>query len=176
MQKQLHLSDHPLLVPDEFQPVRNDAMTIMRKKPAQGTGLWTSTYVHQRSAWVDWCIGHDFSDPYAQYWLVLTPDPAARIYTIDTRADLMTLLQRYPFVHPSSQHFFMPGPLQYYFLGIDFERMSQDYDALHLTSRGNIADVELILSSWDCESTVWFRWMFTALKDVTPAQAKERAT
>jgi hypothetical protein len=50
----------------------------------------------------------------------------------------------------------------------DFEKLAQDYDAMHLTKRGQIEtrfsyDVNL-WGGWDCESTVWFRWVFAEVR------------
>ncbi len=143
--------------PELMQPIANYAI-----KPRGG--LWTSTYQPDThtSAWVDFYrteygAASVLPNPDDLYWSVLTPNPVARIYTIDHDDDLRTVIARYPL------------PL---YLGetppqrIDFARFSQDYDALHLTERGEHAtrSSEPNLWGWDCESTLWMRWCFEAVR------------
>jgi len=51
-------------------------------------------------------------------------------------------------------------------------RLAEDYDALHLTHDGYLRTRSPRRSprlvGWDCESTLWFRWMFTEWHDVQP--------
>jgi hypothetical protein len=151
---QLHVSFVAELFPT-IAPITNRDFFI---KP--NGGLWTSTLVDGSSAWVEWCRAEEFGEPDAQHWYVLEPDPAARVYIIDSLADLNRLIAMYP--HPDKEQ-----RLYSRFFGyIDFEAVSQDYDAIHLTEAGQWATrySEPSLNGWDCESTVWFRWCFTSIE------------
>ena len=60
--------------------------------------------------------------------------------------------------------------------GQDFEQLAQSYDGLRLTERGNSRlhlSYPLDLNSWDSESTLWFRWCFTAVEKIVPVIAQE---
>lgn len=126
-------------------------------------GLWTSTYTRGKgSGWTRWCEGEDFGVPHGQWQgYLLSVDPAARVVTIDSANDLMTLLQydfarRTPF---GGYHRVVP----------DFEKLAKFYDGMHLTDRGQWATRHSIpanLYGWDCESTVWFRWVFTKVRPI----------
>jgi hypothetical protein len=130
-----------------------------------GGGLWTSSFIDGRSEWVDWVESERFLDSYSLTWHVLTPDPASRIYVIDSLADLTRLLDRYAVKKKWDGSMRWP----------DFERIAGEYDAMHLTAEGQWA-TRLThpdsLYGWDCESTLWFRWSFT--KCVT-VEAKRQA-
>lgn len=121
-------------------------------------GLWTSTYDAERhtSAWVDWCLAEEFGDVTAGSWFVLTPDPSARVFVIDGLAALEHLTDNYP----------EPGTEAYtrrFFACLDFERLAQEYDAIHMTEAGQWATRYSTpnLNGWDVECTLWFRWCFT---------------
>lgn len=151
---QLHVSheDTPL-VPSLFRPIQNYLHGVC--KPLGG--LWTSTYnqVHG-SEWVDYATSIWGERP-AWYAHLLTPDPTARIATIHTLDDVYALLERYEDKE-------MPDFLREMFVCFDFERMMQDYDALHL-SRAGLFDTKRSwrprFDAWDVESTCWFRWKFS---------------
>lgn len=176
LDRQLHItSAHAMR--EQVAPVANSDMSGMTKKPQAGTGLWTSTYDEERgSAWVEWCDGENVGTPSERRWFLLTPRPDARVYVIDSPQDLERVIRAYPWVSPELEHAYRASRasarLAEYYTGIDFTRMAQDYDALHLTEDGN-AHLHLRLegmdmNAWDCESTVWFRWCFTSVKQITP--------
>ena len=50
---------------------------------------------------------------------------------------------------PSGQ----PGPY------LDWDKVRQDYDAVHMTESG-LRALGQRLPDWECESTVWFEWKF----------------
>ena len=55
---------------------------------------------------------------------------------------------------------------------MDFERLAQDYDALQLTRDGYLRTRSMpVLDGWDCESSLWFRWVFQDCHEVTPCFA-----
>lgn len=142
-------------MPELFKPVKN------RRFVKPEGGLWTSTWDagKQSSAWVDWCRDEDFDQEVANRWFLLTPYANARILTIDTVADMETMYKQYPDQMPSFSFLNM----------IDFERMAQDYDAMRVTERGQWAtrlSHPRNLYGWDCESTCWFRWSFSQVKEI----------
>lgn len=157
MLPQLHLS-----ISKEFRrevtPVRNRDYFV---KPFDG--LWTSTYTEGTSAWVEWCRAEEFGNPDKQTWFILEPDASARIYEIDTLDDLLFLLAHYP--HPDREQAIYGRFMAY----LDFERISRDYDAIHLTDAGQWTTrfSEPSLNGWDCECTLWFRWCFTQVEPST---------
>lgn len=160
---QLHLSNESELEP-MVRAVKNDEMTILRKKPAPGTGLWTSTWGEESrdSEWVE-CYRRLFGSPEDLCWFLLTPEPDARIYVIDSYHDLAGLIQCFPLAQERLSH-----P---HFVGIDFERMSEAYDGLYLTLEGEARlhlSFPLDMNGWDCESCLWFRWCFRSVEKIEP--------
>lgn len=125
-------------------------------KPDSG-GLWTSHYNSGRrgSKWKDFSTWR----PSSGGW-VLHPRKA-KIFVINSHDDLLELLDDYG--RPSS----LPPELAQA-LGetklIDFEALSKDFDALHLTDEGQHKTrmTRPNLYGWDVESTLWFRWKFAA--------------
>lgn len=85
IRKQLHLSGEEMLR-SEVIPVKNDPEMVFRKKPLQGTGLWTSTWRKRTrdSDWIEWCRSEEFGNVDAQSWFLLTPAKDARICTISS--------------------------------------------------------------------------------------------
>jgi hypothetical protein len=136
-------------------PELTDEVTLVAKPVG---GLWTSTWDGEESEWVDWCRREEFGDVDSREWWLLTPSPTARILTIETRYNLMQAVKM--FAPPAGSY-----PEWYSGLGaavLDFTAVAKKFDAVHLTSRGAI-DLHFgtpNLNSWDCESTVWFRWVF----------------
>jgi hypothetical protein len=153
-ESQLHLSSAAELRPI-VTPVQNRPYFV---KPFHG--LWTSTLVDTSSAWVDWCRAESFGEPDTQYWYALTPDIAARVFVVNGLGDLRSLIDRYP--HPDREQQIYSRFMGYF----DFEAMSRDYDALHLTEAGQHSTrfSEPSMYGWDCESTLWFRWCFIAVE------------
>lgn len=157
--------------PGKIRPVAN--LPHPRNKPEPGTGFWTSTYDGQRSAWIEWCEteGWGAPDP-PNLWhgWILRPSPEARILIIDSMTDLLYLHERFG-LHSGQ-----------YLDGFDFEVLSQSVDGLHLTDDGQWATrlppVALPnLYGWDCESTLWFRDVFTSHEaiEIQPRFASEVA-
>lgn len=155
METQLTVLQNPPS-PERMEPVRNGWL-----KPYGG--LWTSTLVNDtESAWVRWCREYMRSAIYGRARYALEVDPRARIYTIDSLDDLVRLYEQ-GYAIP-----FAPGVSVY---SLDFERLAQLYDGLHLTARGEREtrmSYPHTLYGWDVESTVWFRWVFTDVRRVYP--------
>jgi hypothetical protein len=78
---------------------------------------------------------------------------------INSRADLAALIKRYPRMLCGRR-------------GLDFKRLSEEYDGLHLTNEGYMQTRSRrsvpTLIGWDCESTLWFRWVFRQWAQVKP--------
>lgn len=144
---------------ESFEPL-NDRGGALRKPRG---GLWTSTYDERYgSGWIQWCLSESFdcgpADPVFRVW-TLEPDPAARIYEIDTYADLARLCERYgQTIEHGSYSETCPA----------WSRIARDYDAVHLTDEGQWATrfSDPNLYGWDCESTLWLRWAFVAVVDL----------
>lgn len=173
--KQLHLSKRETLR-QEVIPVKNDEGSIYRKKPAQGTGLWTSSWREETrdSDWIEWCRSEEFGDIDAQSWFLLTLAKDTRLCVISSYYELTVTLKRFPLRHPryTSQlemAAVSAGLSADHFTGIDFERLAQEYDGLHLTEEAAGAlhlSYPLDMNTWDCESTLWFRWVFTNVERI----------
>ena len=84
---------------------------------------------------------------------------SARIAIVDSADSLAELIERYPRILRQRR-------------GLDFERLSREYDGLHLTTEGYIQTHSKRSASkllgWDCESTVWFSWVFNRTQKITP--------
>jgi len=144
-----------------IKPIRNDIS--FPSKPLGG--LWTSTFTPNDtlcSDWLSWCYTN------MPEWLpesdsccwVLFPSPNARIYEVDKEDDYISLFKLgYGYYNDFVNKWC-----------IDWEKLSKDYDAFHLTERGLVECSSVFFESnypelcslygWDCESTLWFRWKF----------------
>lgn len=120
-----------------------------------GGGIWTSTYNSKSgSDWVQvynnlWGIPEEGIDG----WL-LTPSLNARVYKIDSFNDLIWMYQNYKRVL---------ADIPVFIKMINFEKMAQDFDAVHLTAKGKSETRHswpINLHTWDCECMHWFRWCF----------------
>lgn len=121
-------------------------------KPTQG-GLWTSSYLSRGefcSDWHRWTKDKNFMVPQLEDCWMITPDPDARIYNVDTFEDLKWLVQNYRQTIPTYRE------SEY---DIDWEKVAKDFDAVHLTTRGQIQTryTKPGFYEWDAESTVWLR-------------------
>lgn len=114
----------------------------------------TSSYRDGTSGWIEWAHGENFRQ-YDHAWL-LEPTPA-RIFVLDSdgleelklryrRADLPERWQGLRSISESP----------------DWELLARDYDALWLPQpdRGRLLFDSMLIYTFDCESTIWFRWCF----------------
>jgi hypothetical protein len=146
---------------DDVRPVTEEMCGWM--KPTGG--LWTSTKLPSGSSgWINWCLGEDFAGPEFDVW-ELTPDPAARVFTIDSLPDLLDLRARFS---PLCDHPRDCAPLRDIGAGVSWRRVAEEYDAVRLTEEGQWRTrmSRPSLYGWDCESTLWFRWRFTDVHHV----------
>ncbi|MEH6848066.1 hypothetical protein CON15_19775 [Bacillus cereus] len=158
MKKQLFVGE---LTPCEehITPVRNE---MGMNKPRGG--FWTSTYINEEhgSDWVLWSLGNEFyTCTNSTSWL-LTPSTGARIATVDSHQDLVELTEKYKAKNEMKLLGASSLMTRFDHL-IDYEKLSQDYDAFRITEKGQM-DTRFShphnLYGFDCESTVWFRWCF----------------
>jgi len=138
----------------EIEPVKNTKFV----KPLGG--LWTSTYTPEKrypSAWIEWCV-HEMPQ-----WLedincfLLVPREDARVYVIDSYADLARLYERFGISKELG------------FTVMDWEEIAKHYDGVMLTEKGEVDtrfSRPLSLYGWDCESTIWFRNVFKSIKKI----------
>jgi hypothetical protein len=134
------------------------------------SGMWTSTFMGAKrgSAWVQFCLrggGVGAWNHHVKRWQSwkLIVDESARVYHLDSAKALNKLLKQYPDYGPSDQRspalLGQPGPYP------DWGKVTQDYDAVHMTESG-LAALGKRLRDWDCESTVWFEWKFRDVRNL----------
>lgn len=158
---------HTQLFMGKEKPTKNKLMDVKNQsfvKPSGG--LWTSTYEEKKgSDWTSFCENNHFKDIKKHNFYLLEPEKDIKIYTIDKYNDLASLMENYKendFDNPFG-HFSFLRPF------LDFEKISQDYDGIHLTSRGQFEtrmSRPESLYGWDVESTLWFRWCFSEVKQI----------
>lgn len=142
-------------------------------------GMWTSSE-DDKENWPNWCHGEGMASfvNRIQPW-ALTPDPGAKVYQIDTYEDLRALWTIYPLrddptltrLNTSVYNRPEAGAYRHEKKWIDWAKVAESYDAVHLTAAGQwatrmpgfdnpSAEHGLDLYGWDCESTWWARWKF----------------
>jgi hypothetical protein len=170
---QLFLSRRP---PNrDIRPVSNQRAGTT--KPAGG--LWTADYRRATgSAWAE--QAPDFYDD-ARFaakfgdgshgWL-LRPDPAARVYVLDSLRDAKQLQERFPrFPEEEFRHGLYTPISHDWQPQLDWVAISQAYDAVRLSARGwrpLVGEVRMDrtrwrygpMDDWIIPSTLWFRWSF----------------
>jgi hypothetical protein len=172
---QLHINDHGVSPREElFIRARNAVGDALPHKPRGG--LWTSTYIREIGS--DWIQrGREMSlipDPVRGF--ICHPAADARIFTIDGVNDLLELLKHYE--RPP----IIPGITM--FASIDFDRIREDFDAIHLTEEGqwrtrlpglfsNDDCFAPSLSGWDCESTICMNCKFDRIEDLGSLEWRE---
>ena len=122
--------------------------------------LWTSTFLPDgpfASAWIE-MTGLPYASPVGNVpapAYLLRPSKRAAVREIGSAGDWSALLERYSVER---------GGL---LAAIDWERVSDDYDAVHMKGAGVRATHTLKEDSsngWDVESTAWFRWAFSGVE------------
>lgn len=148
---------------DKIKPIKNRPHGFVKPEG----GLWTSTYDPDcGSDWVQWNLGERYTGEIREeegankiyYDCCLLYPREADICIVDDFEDLEDIFYNYPFRSKGS--FGMP---EY----IDYEALAQDFDAMHLTFRGQRETRmthPLSLYGWDCESTIWFRDCFSEIE------------
>ena len=159
--------------PAKMKSIQNNLSAL---KPSGG--LWTSSYIpFIGSDWVQYSfkVG-GFRVPDNEVWdgYLLYPKHDARIFTIDSYKDLERLMDQYRIKSKLKFANFYARRANY---SIDFEKMAQDYDGIHLTRKGQILTKKSYpynLDGWDVESTIWFRWVFDKAEPIQEAFVKEK--
>ncbi|WP_339061761.1 hypothetical protein [Tepidibacillus marianensis] len=159
--------------PTKMNPIKNNLSAL---KPSGG--LWTSSYdPFIGSDWVQYSfqVG-GFRVPDNETWdgYLLYPNKDVRIYTIDSYKDLESLMKQYRVKSKLKFPNFYARRVNY---SIDFEKISQEYDAIHLTKKGHLLTKKSYpynLDGWDVESTIWFRWVFDKTVPVQEAFVREK--
>jgi hypothetical protein len=160
MDKQIFIGRDKGHITDLLKPISNRRSTIWRPgfnlKPTGG--FWTSTYDKKDvSDWARWCLwdmpewvdGHDI--------FLLTPKPDVKLFIINSHADAIRLVKKYPFKQNKKDI------MGNHFLNPDWEKIKEDYDGVRLTHKGQVETrmvMEYSMYGWDCESTLWFRHVF----------------
>lgn len=130
----------------KFRPVRNRSF-----KPLGG--LWTSTYLgkHPYSDWIDWCLSNEFWQGIEGEGYVLRPTREVNILTFESAVDLYVFQQL-----PETEN-----------NNVDYEALAEIYDGMHMSryfiDQFRLAyydKFDLTISTWDAESTLWFKWCF----------------
>lgn len=154
MTKYLSIGHHVNI--DSIQPIKNISLTA---NPKPNGGLWLSTYTPNEEFLSEWdsfsteTWGSNKCKPCS----LITLKKSARIYTINSHADLTPFVDKYKIINGDSALENMLSAL--HFAPIDFEAVCKDYDCIHLTSIGQCntrfawgEDEHYSLYGWDVES------------------------
>lgn len=134
---------------EHFDAPENDEQRLHKPKG----GLWTSPVRGSKSPWIEWVDQNDFYSGEERVFAIVPAE--CTVLTIDSNDDMHSVLDEY-----SRDLSDIPGLAGDTYAPFDFEAISDDYDAIHLTSDGQ---VETRLSrpglyGWDCESFLWLNW------------------
>ena len=126
-------------------------------KPSDG--LWTSTLDEKTgSEWMEFCE-YDKSQDVKGFTCTIKDD--AKILEIDSVHDLHEIIKEYGMDFEIAE-----GVKRKV---IDYEKLSKDFDGLHLTSKGQVKTRTTFpynLNGWDAESTVFFRDVFGDCEEI----------
>ena len=95
-------------------------------------GLWSSPYTPGKKYISDWdrfCKEENFDKEDWSKGIIFKLKDNARIYTIDSYEDLTVLVNKYP----NEKSIIRTDAL-------DFNKIAEDYDAIHLTEEGNLVN------------------------------------
>jgi hypothetical protein len=155
--------------PDLVDPVTLERPVSRYSKPKGG--LWTSP-ADSEWGWQQW------AEVEMPQWLgrrwTLEVRPGARLFVIDSMADLVALYEKFPVPAEQMHMYGHPSGLFVNEKNVDFEAMAQsgEYEGLWLTAEGHWAsrltfsgpDNGLTTYGWDCETVYWFVWWFDTWK------------
>jgi hypothetical protein len=142
-----------------MNPIKNDWI-----KPTGG--LWSSTLENGKSDWVEWCENERFFTTDSRDGWLLIPKVNIKLFEVNSYRDLENLYKNYSVIKNDNYRI------------IDFEKMSNDFDGIHLTHKGRTetrCSRPYHLNAWDVESTNWFRWCFDEVKYIGEIQIEEYA-
>ena len=125
--------------PTKFKRVKNtESLGI---KPHYSTGLWASP-INSEDGWYNWCMEEGFNVDRLDKSFTFSLTKDARIFTIDSQVDLKLLHTRG-----------LAG-LRWFNFYLDFNKLRDVYDVLHLTNEGQWntrMTTTYSLYGWDCE-------------------------
>ncbi|MBZ4649184.1 hypothetical protein [Thermosipho sp. (in: thermotogales)] len=133
--------------PTQFTPVKNPRPGRTLPKG----GFWTSTFTGKEtmSDYVRYMKREALRFKAGSKAYLLEPDPNAKIFRVNNYEDFMNMVSKYGIGKNDE-------------FTIDFERMSKDYDAVHISRSGLKAvtdfSKDMGLFDWTSESTLWFRF------------------
>jgi hypothetical protein len=152
------------MLPPQLHNTTADALIIPDRLVIESGSMkplgafWTSTYNGFSSSWLEWCE-IEMPEWVKPYNFVLTVDPSAKVYVINSLEDLEQLVAMYPY----------GGFMSQYLTYIDWAAMANEgWDGIQVTEAGQWATrySNPGLNGWDCESTAWFRWVFTSVERI----------
>jgi hypothetical protein len=174
MQKQINITDKVFPNINSMPKILNHKSAGHRPKNV----IWTSTYdSNYISSWIYYISGerirnfnNNFPIKFEGYELTISLN--AKILTIYSIKDWLDMVNNYHYIIDE----FGDTPLLY----IDWEMLSLNYDAVHMTAKGFMETNNVSNSdypnyakqmydvpssfSWSMESTCWFRWAFATVE------------
>lgn len=148
---------------ENFNNIKNNQIGHVTK-PDINTGLWASLFTHDNfvSEWHEFVydeMNYLLDEYRSVYKFELKFN--ARIFTIDNKSDLCELAKKYKISNINTP-----------FLMLDFEKMCDEYDAIHLTSRGQeltrFGDINLY--GWDVDSLLILNFDCINLDSIKPIE------
>jgi hypothetical protein len=133
-------------------------------KPAGG--LWTAPTIRDDAGvltgthWTRWCYENEyFPQGMPRVVTLIEPDPTARVYVIDTLADLLALEEAYPWRESPVLEIWPAARCRRPWPVIDWDALALDVAAVHLTEAGEWATRFSMpgLYGWDCETILWLQ-------------------
>lgn len=136
-------------------------------------GLFTSTFLGNDlgSDWIQWCVLNEFGLPENDIWngYLIDINKDANIFVVNTVADMHYLFDTYSYELVEGSKIEQ----------INFIKMSEDYDGVHITKQGEMVTRHPYLFDrreniglrsmygWDCESTHFFRNVFDNVEEIS---------
>ena len=138
---------------NKFRKIKND-MNIRLPKPFGG--LWASR-VDSKNGWFYWCKENEFNEDRLNEYFTFTLKDDARVLTITDEFQLTDL--------PKIDEGFSEEYLEYrQYIGLDsrifpwirldFEKLSEEYDAIEVLLSEGKYSLRIELSGWDCDSII----------------------
>jgi hypothetical protein len=157
MEKQLTISKFPTLSKEYFIKPINRWI-----KPTGG--LWSSTYTPNNkyiSGWHEFCsIEFETGIANSPYKIIFDISKNARIYTINSQEDLISLIDNYGYYLDQATKVLEELGTKPTYLCLDFENLAKHFDVIHLTEEGQwrtrmpLKNMAYNLYGWDVESSL----------------------
>lgn len=146
-------SEH--FVKGKFIKVRNADANGMPNKPKRNSCLWASPIREDGTDdWGEWCENEQFSTGDNSKWFIFKLSDNAKLLTLNGREDLDK------FVNSKYQRMFPFEHTIAHILNPDFEKISEDYDAMlvYMTYEGDIGfeGSYYRLYGWDVDTLLVF--------------------